>query len=599
MKSGCILFRWVVLLGVLFALSSCNKDGEVYSSDAAPKITLDSESHIYVAKMGQAFTVSPSVENGENASYVWMLDGEVISNAKILQWTIDTEGSYFFTLRVSNKAGEDEVEFRVDVGAKAPPVISIAIPSEGLNVLKDRVYVFAPDIQNAEEAEICWYLDDELVGNDLTYSFLKNEVGTYRLKITAENEDGADAKEFSVQVVDVMPMEVVFMRPTWFADPMVKTVSLGRTIYLRPYVNHVIDPQYSWSVDGVLQEGETGRMFAFTPKAEGTYEVTFQVTDTDGKEEYINRNISRSGIRETSVTLHVTCYGEESTLMKKTSGQADWNRVYEYLPAPGQFVNDELAAGFAKESSFEEAIAYAERRLTDGAYVSLGAFGGYIVVGFDHSIQNLGKHERYDFSIQGNMFSGGSEPGIVWVMQDVNGNGEPDDEWYELKGSEYGREGTIQEYAVTYYKPSGKGFSVAWVDNQNNTGRVEYLESFHKQDTYYPLWMADDSYTLYGTRLAPNGVEVGTQWDLRAYAWGYADNYGDDRLSDQENADAEAAKVFFKIDHAVNLDGSPANLQFIDFIKVQTGVNCNAGSVGDVSTEVMGFTDENLMSDSF
>lgn len=40
-------------------------------------------------------------------------------------------------------------------------------------------------------------------------------------------------------------------------------------------------------------------------------------------------------------------------------------------------------------------------------------------------------------------------------MQDVNGNGKPDDEWYELRGSETGGEWTVQEYAVTYYRPAG------------------------------------------------------------------------------------------------------------------------------------------------
>lgn len=59
-----------------------------------------------------------------------------------------------------------------------------------------------------------------------------------------------------------------------------------------------------------------------------------------------------------------------------------------------------------------------------GIWVSLGGWGGYIVVGFDHSIENSdeGYRDGYNFSIQGNQFKGSSEPGIVWVMQDTNGN---------------------------------------------------------------------------------------------------------------------------------------------------------------------------------
>ena len=54
--------------------------------------------------------------------------------------------------------------------------------------------------------------------------------------------------------------------------------------------------------------------------------------------------------------------------------------------------------------------------------MSLGGFGGYIIVGFDHSIAARGL--EYDFAIQGNAFGGAgasgqsNEPGVVWVMQD-------------------------------------------------------------------------------------------------------------------------------------------------------------------------------------
>ncbi|MFR6381192.1 MAG: hypothetical protein ACLUOS_02440 [Odoribacter splanchnicus] len=44
------------------------------------------------------------------------------------------------------------------------------------------------------------------------------------------------------------------------------------------------------------------------------------------------------------------------------------------------------------------------------------------MVGFDHSVENSG---AYDLAIKGNQFPDWSEPGIVWVMQDENGDGEP------------------------------------------------------------------------------------------------------------------------------------------------------------------------------
>ena len=38
----------------------------------------------------------------------------------------------------------------------------------------------------------------------------------------------------------------------------------------------------------------------------------------------------------------------------------------------------------------------------------------------------------YNLKTETGKLGGSAEPGIVFVSKDVNGNGEPDDEWYEL-----------------------------------------------------------------------------------------------------------------------------------------------------------------------
>ena len=277
---------------------------------------------------------------------------------------------------------------------------------------------------------------------------------------------------------------------------------------------------------------------------------------------------------------------------------AVWRMVLEgdtqWITAPGQFVNETGMAGYTGQKSFEEARLYAENRLKKGEFVSLGNFGGYVILAFDHSVENKGK---YDFSIPGNQFEGSNEPGVVWVMQDVNGNGKPDDEWYELKGSEFGKEETVQDYAVTYYRPTYSGADVQWKDNQGVKGKIDYLKQYHDQPSYYPAWIGTDSYTLYGPCLKSRTYDQsgnGSYWVNGEYDWGYADNFGNDRLSEDDNAAAGAMKVYFKISNAVDKNGQPANLKYIDFIRVQTGVNAKAGWLGENSTEVFGFTDENI-----
>ncbi len=265
--------------------------------------------------------------------------------------------------------------------------------------------------------------------------------------------------------------------------------------------------------------------------------------------------------------------------------------VYEYRPAPGQFINEQPIAGFTgAETTAEAAVAYAQTRLDRHQFVSLGAFGGYIVVGFGVSVPNSG---GYDFAIEGNVFvsaSGSSnEPGIVWVMPDTNGNGQPDDTWYELRGAETDSPETKRNYAVTYYRPSDAGKPVAWSGSDGESGIIERIVQ-HKQDSYYPAWISDDSYTLTGTRLAAKSRQDPTTgyWENEPFAWGYADNAGSDALGSAAPA-GSGRSIGFKIANAIRGDGSPAELTSIDFIKVQTGVQQQCGPLGELSTEVFGF----------
>lgn len=267
----------------------------------------------------------------------------------------------------------------------------------------------------------------------------------------------------------------------------------------------------------------------------------------------------------------------------KTSESNDTcNMVYEYMPAPGQFINELKTSGFdGNQTTQFDANNYAMKRIKRNLFVSLGAFGGYIVVGFDHSIDNTG---GYDFGIMGNMFKNSSEPGVVWVMQDTNGDGLPNDTWYELQGSETGKATTIQDYEVTYYRPTEPGQPVKWTDNKGGEGEVDYLKNFHDQEYYYPLWIEEDAYTLSGTRLEARNFDQsgkGSYWVLPEYEWGYADNFSAlDRPADTPRMNK------FKISNAIDKDGKPVDLYFIDFVKVQSAVQSKSGWLGEVSCEV-------------
>ena len=119
-------------------------------------------------------------------------------------------------------------------------------------------------------------------------------------------------------------------------------------------------------------------------------------------------------------------------------------------------------------TTMAEACAYVQSRFDINYMISLGAWGGYVVTGFDHSVDNSGG--GVDLAIRGNPYSYQSEPGVVWVAQDENGDGEPNDTWYELAGSEYDSAETIYDYSVTYYQPTRAQAAVVWRDNRGGGG---------------------------------------------------------------------------------------------------------------------------------
>lgn len=279
-------------------------------------------------------------------------------------------------------------------------------------------------------------------------------------------------------------------------------------------------------------------------------------------------------------------YGETNT-----SSQAFANKVWEYRPAPGQFVNTSTSA-YEPGFTAEQVLARATEKIKKRSVLSLGGFGGTITVGFPQSIPNVA--EEYDFKIWGNATynsntatgapGGSAEPGIVWVSKDTNKNGMPDDEWYELAGSEYGKETETRGYEITYYRPRPANADVRWTDNQGKEGFVR-RNTFHQQESYYPLWMEENEITFRGTRLKDNAVEENGIWVGYCYPWGYADNHPNKSEYSQ-----------FKIDRAVDANGQPVALDQIDFVRIHTAVNQSIGWTGEVSTEVV--TVENLHSNN-
>lgn len=294
-------------------------------------------------------------------------------------------------------------------------------------------------------------------------------------------------------------------------------------------------------------------------------------------------------------------------------------KVLDFMPAVGQFTNDlpKYVAGDTQETMNTKvlnAIGNNKRGM-----ISLGGFGGYVVVGFDHTIQNVSG--KRDFRVLANAFyananpdsnapEGGScEPGVIMVAYDANGNGVPDDnEWYEIAGSSHedptkelwyekaranGNDVNIyRNYEITYYKPDSEPSTaeekekyIRWEDNQGNTGYK--VKNIYHDQSYYPQWATGNKLTFKGTCLPQNGVDesgAGSYFVLYKFRYGYADN--------ETNVKDESA---IDVDWAVNPKGQKVHLPGVDFIKIYTGVNQENGWLGECSTEVTGVEDLHIL----
>ena len=579
-----------LFLSVIVVLSSsCNIDEEITTS-LPPKIILDSHSGVYSVKQGRELTIAPSYENAEDATYSWKMDGRLIGNDASLRFMREAVGEYYIVLTVTASTGSANEEIRVDVVELEIPTVTIAGKESITVALGTELELNASVRKTSLPTSLSWSVNDEVVSEELFYTFTADALGTYTIVAEASNEDGAHSDTMTIEVVN--PEDMPFV---WEFDRDAYHTVAGRRLQIVPStLSEVEGVAYAWSVEGVDEVISEESSLVFVAESTGEYHITATAT-------------AERGTGEVSLTHKFTVTVYEEGAYRRTpngSSEADWNRVFEYTPAPGQFINELKTGGFDETiTTPEAAIAYAEARMREvdssgnpsPNWVSLGGFGGYIVVGFDHSIANSGS---YDLAILGNSFAGSSEPGIVWVMQDENGDGEPNDTWYQLAGSETGKATTIENYAVTYYRPSGIAMPVQWTDNLGNSGEIDYLKQFHRQDYYYPLWIEEDSYTLTGTCLEPRNYDAsgnGSYWVNDKYDWGYSDNYSPvDRLTEDENVEGETNVNHFKISNAIDCLGEPIDLDYIDFVKVQCGVNAKSGWLGELSTEVLGFYDYNI-----
>lgn len=243
-------------------------------------------------------------------------------------------------------------------------------------------------------------------------------------------------------------------------------------------------------------------------------------------------------------------------------------KLYEFLPAPGQFTNASNYGGI-------NAKKYEDFNLL----VSYGGFGGYMTLYFEEPIKNDPKHlYGVDFITGGNPvnYGGFEEPGGVMVAQDKDKDGKPD-KWYVLAGSEHYEDTTVWNYKKTYYS-DGK-----WEDNLGNEGTMESSAKYPLQE-FYPLVKIEDSTTYDGTIILRTQEEYNARIPMND-AFGYFDVNPKSTGSFYNPYSPDKTGDPMDISWAVDENGLPVYLEEVSFVKLYSANSVYFPAINEKSPE--------------
>ncbi len=316
---------------------------------------------------------------------------------------------------------------------------------------------------------------------------------------------------------------------------------------ISPVISGDKDAEYKWTIstnpDSLIGDSKDLNFIALNA---GSYEVSLTVTKP-----------GRTESKTTTITVKDAVY------------RSSIDTIMEYRPAPGPGMNEivydydnEVMRGFSYlMSDVNTRCKESDMDLT----LPLGCFGGYIVVGFDHTIVNV--PGKIDIQVKAN---GGDEYeaiGVVMVAYDKNKNGKPDDdEWYEIEGSEHGKATTYNEYNITYHTPTyeiiesedveedEEGYGelkeiIKWEDNRDKEGSI-VTTLYTKNESHFPSWI-NNNMTFSGRLIHLPEDPAGLNWH------GYA---GISHMSFQGTS--------INFDSAIDKSGNKVKIPGVDFIKI-------------------------------
>lgn len=289
-----------------------------------------------------------------------------------------------------------------------------------------------------------------------------------------------------------------------------------------------------------------------------------------------------------------------------------------YLPALGYWINDPCYNDADK--ALGAPLSGGTWAQDNNSVVSLGGFGGQIVLAFDHNVEN---NPANPLGLDAIVFSNSfwpdgnqthfTEPATIEIMPELNDNNTPGDDpceiWYLIPGSDLNDAST---YRTKQWQKDGGGLPSGWYPDftdwpdQYQTSAYELSRNFQANGSVVnPYFLDSDPCNNH----------------LEAY-WGYAEYTPTIKLGDRDADDANdgygdcpnmPAEIFYTIPDDPFLVGitpasgggdafdiewavepntfQPANLKSFRYIRITTAIEYYAGAIGEISAEIDGVSD--------
>lgn len=246
--------------------------------------------------------------SADTISYSWSVTaggeaydlGSNPTNTSSLSFTALDNGTYVVTLVVSDDDGGSVTKTKTITVTNANPDIDItSYPSGSISEGSEANYAaFAIDPSPVDTISYAWtvtrngaayVLPNNVVTTNSEFSFVPTLPGTYRVEVSASDDDGGTSGEYHQLVVtNVAPIVSAITGPA--------TSNRNSSV---SYSASITDPgaetfTYAWTVraDGEVVTTSTDENFSFTPPTAGDYEISLIVNDGYNNSDAATTNLS-------------------------------------------------------------------------------------------------------------------------------------------------------------------------------------------------------------------------------------------------------------------------------------------------------------------